>query len=436
MERARRWRRRTLLNSGALHSLAALALALAPVAYSARADAQVEVRCPQGWTMDAPMAQGSEGQRPLVSCRKDPVLVGGVQLDDRVPPAAEGRLGVQLLMAARFPPPQAIPTLRDEAIGPLRARVYEATTEGEGPGGTTTRVSGVVALIPVGRGTVVLRVISTSARAPALAALRAFVPSIVGIDGSAPNWRVGLTGCPRPLTADDPEGVPPNGMRLAGVCTLEAEGKSVEVLESRLPVRTAADARGSGEFFRTVMERTVGRAGGRVTLEEPTPFTAGTIQGWYVVTRASAESPQGRLQIERAIAVLPLDNGGHAELVATVANAASPGAVRSLIDALVPLVKLDGSRVTGPTGGASAGGDGGAAPSPGEAAPRRPPQPTFDPNAPIPTFPTEERPRVAPQPAQKSACGCATPGAVTGSVSPWLALASALALAARRRARS
>jgi MYXO-CTERM domain-containing protein len=315
--------------------------------------------------------------------------------------------------------------------------VYEVTTEGEGPGGTPTRVSGVVALIPVGRGTVVLRAISTNARTTALAALRSFVPSIVGLDGSAPSWRVGLTGCPRPLTADSPDGVPPNGMRLAGVCTLESEGKSVEVLESRLPVRSAADARASGEFFRTVMERTVGRAGGRVSLEEPTPFTAGAVQGWYVVARASAETPEGRLQIERGIAVLPLDSGGHAELVVTVANAAAPTAVRSLIDALVPLVKLDGSRVTGPTGGpAAAVGDGGAPTTTPGGAPSRPPPPAFDPNAPIPTFPTEERPRVAQQPAQKSACGCTTPGAVSSAGAPWLAVAAALALSARRRKRA
>jgi hypothetical protein len=417
----------------ALSALAFTSLSLAP----SLASAQVEARCPQGWSLEAPIAQAAEGQRPLVTCRKDPMAVGGLQLDAPVPQGSqEGRLAVQLLMAARFPPPEAMPTLRDETFGTIRGRVHEITAEGEGPGGTTTRISGAVALIPVGRGTVVLRAISTNARSTALAALRAFIPAIVGIDGSAPSWRVGLTGCPRPLARGATDGAPPNGMRLAGVCVLESEGKSVEVLESRLPIRNAAEARASADFFRIIMERTVGRAGGRVTLDEPVPYTVGAAQGFFVVVHASADTPEGQLRIDRGIAVIPLDNGGHAELVATVANAAAPTAVRSLVDALAANVKLDGSQVTGATSAAPAG-DGGAAgadPGAGSSAPAQRERPAFDPNAPIPTFPTEERPRVAPQTAQKSACGCSTPG-LAGSSTLTLAATTAMALATALRRR-
>jgi hypothetical protein len=418
---------------------------------SAHAHAQVELRCPQGWTTAPPIASGAPGQRPLVSCRKDPMIVGGLQLDVAVPPgSAEARLAIQLLMEAQFPPPDAMPQLRDESFGAVRGRVYEREEQGEGPGGTTTRVTGAVALIPVGGSTVVLRAVSTNARSNALAALRQIVPAIVGIDGAPPQWRVGLVACPRPLARGDTTGTTPNGLRLAGTCVIEREGKSVEVLESRLPARTAAEARLSLDFYRQNMERQFGRAGGRVTVEEPTTIMVQGVQGFFGVLRASVnipESPEGpaqQLRVDRGVVVVPLDNGGHAELVATIANATEVTAVRSLIDALIENVKLDGSQVTGPTaapGSASATSDAGVDSAESDAGasasrPRESQRPRIDPNAPIPDWSSagNDRPR-ATQPQQKSSCGCSTPGAYDRSVSVLGALALALGLLIGRRAR-
>jgi cytochrome P450 len=48
------------------------------------------------------------------------------------------------------------------------------------------------------------------------------------------------------------------------------------------------------------------------------------------------------MRIDRMVAVVPLDNGGHAEIVVTLANAASPTALRSLLDAVIANVKIDG----------------------------------------------------------------------------------------------
>jgi hypothetical protein len=435
-------------------SLAAIATFTAASLGATSAHAQVELRCPQGWTTAPPFVQGAEGQRPIVSCRKDPMTVGGLQVDVAVPQAAEARLAIQLLMEAQFPPPEEMPTLRDETFGTIRGRVLEREAQGEGPGGTTTRVTGAVALIPVGGSTVVLRAISTNARNTALSALRTIIPAIVGLDGAPPQWRVGMPSCPRPLTRGDARGATPNGLRLAGTCMVEAEGKSVEVLESRLPARTVVEARAAADFYRQTMERQFARrGGGRVTMDEPTPITVQGAQGFYSVIHAvvsvqeAPNAPPQQLRIDRAITVLPLDNGGHAELVATVANATDATAVRSLIDALGAVVKLDGSQVTGSTAapGASAG-DGGA-PSEGDAAAGasaspsapEPPRSNFDPNAPMPDWSqaAADRPRVTPQAAQKNACGCSVPGAARPSAT-WLSIAAATAALAsiRRRNRS
>jgi hypothetical protein len=382
------------------------------------------------------------------------MTVGGLQIDVAVPPgSAEARLGLQLLMEAQFPPPDSMPTLRDETFGTIRGRVLEREAQGEGPGGTTTRVTGAVALIPVGSSTVVLRAVSTNARSSALAALRLIVPAIVGIDGAAPQWRVGLTSCPRPLTRGDSQGSTPNGLRLAGTCLVESEGKSAEVLESRLPSRTVADARAAVDFYRQAMDRQFSRLGGRVTMDEPSPITVQTAAGFVGAVHAQVnipESPEGPAQamrIDRMVAVVPLDNGGHAEIVVTLANAASPTALRSLLDAVIANVKIDGSQVTGSTaapgsanvrgdGGAPGGDDGGASREPGEGPRETPRRPQIDPNAPIPNWNAvgNERPRASSQPAGKSSCGCATPGS-SRSDAPLLAAIAAVAatLGVRRR---
>lgn len=404
------------------------------------ASAQVELRCPQGWTTAPPIAQGAEGQRPLVSCRKDPLFVGGLQLDARVAPGSdsEAAIATQLLVAVNFPPPDSRPQLRDETFGTVRGRVLTLSAQGEGPGGTSTRVTGVVALIPVGESTVVLRAVSTSSRVPAMTGLREIVAAIVGLDGAPPQWRVGLPSCPRPLSRGEATGVTPNGLRLAATCEVESEGKSVEVLESRLPVRTLAEARAAIDFYRQAMERQFSLRGGTVTMDEPTPITVQGTQGFYAVIHGTVtaqeapNAPPQQLRIDRAVTVVPLDNGGHAELLATVANPRDPSAVRSLTEAVIAEVKLDGSYVTGLTTSASSS-DGGVS-APGERA-REQRRSNFDPNAPIPDWSsaTVERPRVSQPARQKSSCGCSTPGAVDFMGAWWTMGLIAGALTSRKR---
>lgn len=438
-------------------SIAATSIALAAAAVSlasSEAHAQVELRCPQGWSTGTPIVPGAPGQRPLVTCRKDPMTVGGLQIDVAVPQgSSEARLALQLLMEAQFPPPDAMPTLRDETLGTVRGRVLEREAQGEGPGGTTTRVTGAVALIPVGGSTVVLRAVSTNARSTALAALRLIVPAVVGIDGAPAQWRVGLTSCPRPLTRGETQGATPNGLRLAGTCLVESEGKSAEVLESRLPARTVADARAAVDFYRQAMDRQFTRLGGRVTMDEPSPITVQGASGFVGAVHAQVtipESPEGPAQsmrIDRMVAVVPLDNGGHAELVVTLANAASPTAVRSLLDAVIANVKLDGSQVTGSTAPPGSGqtargdggapvGDGGAQSDPNDDPPEQPRRPRVDPNAPIPNWNNvaNERPRATTTPGPKSSCGCTTPGNTPRNTAALVSVAAvAAALSARRR---
>lgn len=448
--------RNALVRSCSTALVASAAIALTTLA-SSTAHAQVELRCPQGWSSAPPIAESAEGQRAIVSCRKDPMTVGGVQISVPVPAGpAEARLAAQLLMQANFAPPESMPTLRDESIGAVRARVYEQSQQGEGPGGTSTTVTGVVALISVGRSTVVLRSISTNGRTPAINGIRQIVPALVGLDGAAPQWRVGLASCPRPLTRDNGQGGTPNGLRLAGACVVEEEGKSVEVLESRVAAATPAEARAAADFYRVAMERQFGRrGGGTVTMDEPTPITVQGAQGFYTVVHATVRVQQSptsepqQMRIDRAITVAPLDNGGHIELVATIANAASPAAVRSLMDALIAVVKVDGSQVTGntaaPGADAPAGdADGGASESDGGASasrpqPREQPRSNFDPNAPMPDWSNigNERPRATQPAAQKSACGCSTPGADRRGASALTIAGLALAgSAARRRKRA
>lgn len=442
---ARPSRARGVAFSLALAAAAGLSLA------ASDAHAQVELRCPQGWSTAPPIVPGAQGQRPLVTCRKDPMTVGGLQVDVPIGPGSdEARLAIQLLMQAQFPPPDAMPSLRDETFGTVRGRVLEREAQGEGPGGTTTRVTGAVAIIPVGNSTVVLRAVSTNARSTALAALRLIVPAIVGIDGAAPQWRVGLTACPRPLTRGDVQGSTPNGLRLAGTCLVESEGKSAEVLESRLPARTVAEARAAVDFYRQAMDRQFARLGGRVTMDEPSPITVQGAAGFVGAVHAQVsipESPEGPAQsmrIDRMVAVVPLDNGGHAELVVTVANASAPAAVRSLLDAVIANVKLDGSQVTGSTappgaptarGDGGAPGDGGSSSSPGEEPANEPQRPRIDPNAPIPNWNIPaERPRASTTQNTKSSCGCTTPGSSRTNTPALAALAAlATALVSRRR---
>jgi hypothetical protein len=357
---------------------------------------------------------------------------GAVQLDAAVGQGSEeARLAVQLLMASGFPPPEAMPTLRDETIGTVHLRVHEVSGQGEGVGGTSTRVSGAIGLVTLGRSTLAIRALSTDGRATALQALRAYVPALVGLDGTAPTWRAGLVACPTGLARGMAEGLPANGLHRAALCS-QGESKQVEVLESRLPLRNVADARAAGEFFLINLRSAITRVGGTAQMDEPVAIDGAGTHGWYMSVHATAANPAGgQVRIDQGIAVLSTETG-HVELVASLTDADAT-VTRTLIDNTVTQLRLDGSAVT-----ATAVSDGGSAASASAGArePQAAPPPTFDPNAPLWQPPPNERPRATPPPVSKGPCGCRTVGADTrGTLNYALMLAVTAVLVRRSRRR-
>lgn len=416
--------------------IAAAALGLGGILHGSAANAQVEVRCPTGWSTGNPILPSRPGQRALPSCRKEPMQVGGVQLDAVVPAGSEeGRLAVTLLMASGFPPPEAMPTLREEMIGTIRVRMHEVSGQGEGVGGTATRVSGVVGLVTIGQSTLAIRALSTDARGTAQQALRAYLPALIGLDGSTVAWRAGLANCPAGTSRGMADGLPANGLHRSALCT-QGEEKQIEVLESRLPVRTVADARTAAEFFLTSLRGALTRVGGTATMDEPVPVDGGGAHGWYFGIHGTAANPSpgssGQIRVDQGVAIFPTTIG-HAQVVASAADATA-AAVRTLVDSALLELRLDGSAVSAPTV-ATDGGAGPAAATGNTSRPAAPPPTTFDPNAPMWQPPPNERPRATPVPAQKGPCGCRTVGAPSTPSTGLTALIAAVAtlVASRKR---
>ncbi len=408
---------------------------LAGLLHSSTANAQVEVRCPTGWTTGAPIIPSRAGQRGLPSCRKEPMQVGAVQLDATVPAGSEeSRLAVTLLMASGFPPPEAMPAMREELIGTVRVRMHEVSGQGEGIGGTTTRVSGIVGIVTVGTSTLAIRAIATNSTGTAMAAIRAYIPALVGLDGSTATWRAGLVDCPTGLSRGMADGLPANGLHRSALC-MQGEASQVEVLESRLPVRTAADARVAADFFVASLRGAIARVGGTVTMDEPVAVDGAGTHGWYMGVHASAANPGpggGQLRIDQGIAVFPTEVG-HAQLVASLTDG-DAAAARTLINNTIAQLRLDGSIVSAPTTATDGGAASSSSSSRSNAPPaNRPPPTTFDPNAPMWTPPPNERPRATPAPASKGLCGCRAVGSSSAPGSSIAGLFAVVAIVSRRR---
>lgn len=405
-------------------ALGALALA---GAYAPSAHAQVEARCPTGFTVIAPIAQASEGQRPALACARPPVQLGALEVDRTFEADSQEELGLvyQLVNRLGFPQPQP-GLLRAETVGGVSARIAELHGQGQSPEGATTEVEAVVALVRIGQRTLVLRGLSTDgARAHVRPAVMAALPTFVGLDGAPPQWRATAT-CP-PGTSPAQEGPPGNGLRRVAVCATSDERRRVEVLESRLPVRNAAEAHAEAEHYQAIVQRTLAQLGGRVVVDPTQPFTAGTVRGFSTALHATASPPQGvpgvppgGIRLEMVVATIPSPSG-HVQIAIT-ADGAAPAEVLQAAQAVAqghvhtdgPVLPSEPVVPAEPVGGASSGPSATGPSDPNRpSAPPRPRQRQIDPNTPL-WNPGEEAPLRASDPnanrPQRGACGCAVPG--------------------------
>lgn len=426
------------MNSRSIRTLCAAVCAAFITLATSEALGQVEGRCPTGWEVLPIMA--GEGQRPIVACVREPMQLAALQFERAIPPGEqiEGLLAMQLTVPLGFPPTQGPPTFRSETIAGRPVRITEITGTGELEDGSTVRLAAVIALVPVGNTTVVVRgVTQDAAHANVGQAVRAFIPTLVGLDGSIPAWRASAT-CPPGTTAMPAEAPPANGTRRVVQCAAEGRGTRIDVLESRLPVRNAQEARAAAQFHRTLLERSLGARGATVTAEELQPVTLGAIRGFAMPVHVALQdprvppgSPGATTRAEARVLVIPTPVG-HVEVFAM--SGEDPAALASQVQSFVTTqLRLDGAGV--PPAAVDAGMlDAGVAAGAGANPANLPRRREIDPNLPLWQPPPEERPRASTPPAQSSGrCGCATPGAAPGLPGALSAAALAALLATRRR---
>lgn len=386
---------------------------MAIVLATGQAHGQIEARCPSGWDI-APIVAVGEGQRPIVACVRAPMQIAALQFERTIPPGdpLEQTLAVQLTLALGLPPPPTPPTFRTETIAGKQVRWTEISATGQTEDGRTVHLSATVAIIPVGNTTVVVRGFTQDAsRANVSASVRAFIPTMVGLDGSIPPWRASAS-CPSGLFPLPDPGVPSNGARRVVLCASEQSGRRIDVLESRLPVRNAMDARIVAQHHRVLIERQLIQLGGSVTMEEPRTVTFGTVRGFAIALHGSASDPRvppgtqgATIRIETLVVVIPT-SVGHVQVVA-ISDQDPDALARQVQGFVTEHLRLDGA------GAPSATADQDAGQTDASTSPTRRRR-EIDLSLPLWEPPPEERPRAtSPPPKSSSKCGCTTPGAVS-----------------------
>jgi hypothetical protein len=361
----------------------ALACCLAAlVLFPHEAHAQLEARCPPGW--DALPTQSGGGARMIASCERGPMQITALLAPQPIAAgsADESMLGNQLVSQLVQGQVSAA-AFRNETIGGHALRIADINGQGQSESGATTRVEGSEIFIPTAGSTlIVLGLSRDAAHGNARAAVRAFVSTIVGLDGAQPAWRASAT-CP-PGTSSMPveSGFGPNGMRIVVQCVAEGALELV-VSESRLPVHDAADARAGANAALASITRRFRSAGANATMDPTTSATFGSVQGFKTAFHASISDPRlpgGQVHIEALVVIIPTTIGGHVQVLAVSPQATAPALEQQVSAFVTGRLRLDGTNVQPP----GATGDGGASSqSPGAR------QHAIDPNAPI-WSPTDE----------------------------------------------
>lgn len=443
--------------------LAPLGLALGLLAPSL-AQAQVEVRCPTGWD-SALILRSAQGYRPVRECRQGTQSLTVMQYGAPVRADQEQERAAEMLAMSNMPAPEGGLTFRDETIGGRRLRLAELSLQGQTRGGQVAQVSLAVGLLPVGENTVLVKVSSISVQgsdaaapsASAVATLRTLVPTIAGLDGSTPNWRASAT-CPAGVSPQPTEGATPNGTRAVTSCGGQEEATQLLVFESRLAVRTPAEARAVAMEHFNLFTTQLAQLRPQIEVAEPQVLTVGALRGFTVSLRMTVSDPRvpagssgGAQQLSALVAVLPTTTGGNVQVL-TLGRSGDVNALLTQVRSFVTSnLRLDGSGVPSSAPAATDGGatapaaspvDAGASAAPAPEAPRRR-RHDFDPSIPLWQPPPEDLALRRDAGARDGGgaatsggpCNCSTPGAPRHAPSSALGVVglAALALCARRR---
>ena len=392
-----------------LRVLAAIAALAVPLNTHAQ-----EVRCPQGYESLPTPPSGAE--RVLAACVRDPVQLVVTAASTSLAPASPEETDLVQQIAGRIGQQGGTLTpspVRTETIGGIAARVADLAGSVTMPDGTTAQIEAMLTMLPAGTGTLVIMALSRDpAHAHVAPVVRALVPTIAGIGSSPPAWRASAP-CPPGTNAAPAEPMSGNGMRRVARCIGEG-GLQLEVLESRLPSRTADEARLPALNIQRSLNAQLQALAGQAQLDPTQPFEGQpgvrgfvtSLHGSATDPRAPAGSPGAMLRIEGAVAVLPTSIG-HVEIVAISQSGDAATVARQMQSFARTQLRLDGTGVVAEQPAAPETDAGGAIATPATP-PRR--RHEIDPSIPLWDPGHEEAPHATtPTPARKS-CGCTTPG--------------------------
>ena len=410
----------------------ALIAAASVVSMAGAAFAQVEAQCPPGW-QGLPTPPGAEGQRTLAVCSRDQMQLMAVEVSHTIGPNDPAEAAISQQFASRMSESGngTVAPFRAETVRGQSVRTTEISGSTSLPDGTTTQVHGLVMFVPATEGTVIVVGMSHDPHADVRPFEHTFVGSMAGLTGAPPAWRASGT-CPTGLHPAPTESS--SGMRHVLRCESEA-GMQIEVLESRLPVRTPEEARVPALQRQRGLQARLQMIGGTVTIDATRAVTFGTTPGFVTQIHASASDPRAApgtssagIHLEMVEVMIPTSIGGHVQIDAISQAADANTLLETMRTFVTQNLRLDGSGVVAEAPGA-AGGDSGA-----ESAPAPPRHHEIDPDMPLWSPPAEAPPHATDHPDEhKSGCGCSTPGALP---TPWASVALAwVALAVMRRRR-
>ncbi len=440
-----------------MHSARRLTAIVGPLAFGAlllhtSVASAVEARCPTGWSSLPAM---SNGDQVIVSaCRRQSQEIVASEMRRTIPANDPNERAIAEQMASQMSQggEAHFGAFRSETWGGVAVRVADLSGTGTTEDGAQARLEGALVLVAASASTVIILAIDREAppqNGTIRPAVRTFVPTIVGLGATSTPWRASAS-CPPNMPPWRGEAPPPGGARRVVRCG-SPDSAQLDVVESRLLVRAADEARTAADLPAMAIRRAIVPIGGQVQIDTPSQITINGQRAFAIGVHGSASDPRAPpgdpsagIHVEAYVVVLPMPTGN--VRIIMISQSATAAAMQETVRSFVTSqLRTDGSGVVPepPPGSAQAPTGPESDPDGGAMSSRaRPPVPRpreIDPTLPIPELERETRPRASSDGTRRRSCGCRVVGACERPVGTEHAIAilaiTGIALIARRTRR-